>query len=125
MSAKIIKEHPSLGDVLDVMSDFIGFLDFPKKKDGTYPVVPKVVASVKMATIPVPNSRQTNDRCVIYFEKTKKGLIVNGKKLKMVLARWGDPSNWVGKTLVMTANPDAKMSGKVVGGVSISFKQGE
>lgn len=120
MSRKVLNNNPSLKDVLDISTEYIGFVDFPKK-DGHFVDFTLEIDSVSIDEIPIPNSNKTQSKCVVNFKKAKKGLILSGTKLKKVLKAYGQPELWKGKVLILKANPEAKFRGKTVGGVSVEI----
>jgi len=126
MTQEVINKNPSLKDILDVSTDYLGFVDFIMK-DGKYATIIKEIEGVTINEVPIPKSNLKKNKCVVTFKGVKKGLILSGSKLRGVIRAYGPPSEWIGKSLTLTANPDAKFKGKVTGGVFVTIpeKQGE
>lgn len=125
MTYDVLKKNPTLNEVVDVTSLYIGFADFPKKEDGTYPKPTVEIERLEQHNVPRKGSRIKDVKNVLFFKGKKRGLIVAGKgkktKCGMLLRAFGEPKNWIGKKIKIIPNPAASYGGEVTGGLNIEI----
>jgi hypothetical protein len=78
-------------------SDYLGSYDIPKGKE-----VPVTIAKVTMETMFNRQKNEEDTKPVLFFEGTKKGLILNVTNMEAVASFHGNvPAGWTGKQVTL------------------------
>lgn len=90
------------------------------------PPVEVVVARVEAGhQVPKPGSSKRDRKCVLFFEKKKKGLVLNARNTKFLIRTLGTTNTaaWVGKRLVLYVDKSVKMGSAKCGGIRMAIGQ--
>ena len=112
----IIKKDAEVKDMISANEDYIGFSDFALR--GIKQAEFKITA-IDVDAVPIPMSSKTQQCVVATLEGQNKALIISAGKRKQLIKIFGEFKNWLGKTIVVEADPTKTFKGKVTGGLNI------
>jgi hypothetical protein len=90
------------------------------KKEDVIPPQVWTVTDVKEQTVTTPG-KEPKDKLVLFFDGTKKGLILNMSQGDALLDMTGheDPEEWIGHRVELYVDDSVAYAGKKVGGVRL------
>jgi len=112
----IIKKDAEVKDIITANEDYIGFSDFALR--GIKQAEFKITA-IDIDAVPIPMSSKVQECVVATLEGQKKALIISKGKRKELIGLFGEFKNWIGKSIIVEADPTKKFKGKVTGGLNI------
>ena len=111
----IVKKDAEAKDMISENEDYLGFSDFALR--GIKQAEFKMIA-IGIDAVPIPMSSKTQE-CVVATLEGQKALIISKGKRKQLIAIFGEFKNWLGKSIIVEADPTKKFKGKVTGGLNI------
>jgi len=100
--------------------EYLSFIDLPEGSRATV----KIEAVIRKKNVKSTGGRKTKVVDFLKFEGKEKLLWLSLGKLKSLASILGkDAAQWVGKEIVLFADPSVKMAGIAVGGIVIEPKR--
>jgi hypothetical protein len=66
------------------------------------------------------------EKPILYFLESTKGLALNKTKIKQLEAGYGDDTDhWIGRKVRLTNDPTVEFGGKIVGGIKLELSKGK
>lgn len=88
-----------------------------KQEDVPFPMT---LTIARIAIEQIGGGREKEEKPVLYFAKTEKGLVLNRTNGDILSEAFGDDSdNWIGKVVQLYSDPNVIFAGKRVGGLRL------